>query len=81
MLSKFPPFVVSVGGSEKVRAFWPNFVQDTDILAYMVDSSDESRLAEAYNELHKILGDERLKHVPILILANKQVSELMQAMN
>ncbi|XP_013385263.1 ADP-ribosylation factor-like protein 3 [Lingula anatina] len=61
-----------IGGGETVRKYWPNFLQDTDLLVYMVDSSNEARFPEAYTELHILLGDERLKKVPILILANKQ---------
>ena len=65
--------VVSVGGTADVRRYWSNFVQDTDILVFVVDSADEKRLPEAFDELHKVLGDDRLKRVPIVILANKQV--------
>jgi len=41
---------------------------------YVVDSADEKRLPESFSELHKVIGDERLGSVPIVIVANKQVS-------
>jgi GTPase SAR1 family protein len=56
-----------------VRKYWSSFIQDTCILMYVVDSSDEKRLPESFNELHRLLGDERLNQVPIIIVANKQV--------
>lgn len=68
----------AVGGAEKVRKYWANFIQDTDVLVFVVDSADESRLAEAYTEVHILLGDERLKNAPIVLLANKQVKFISQ---
>jgi hypothetical protein len=56
-----------------MRKYWNNFVLDTRILVYVVDSCYELRLPESYLELHKLLGDDRLKRVPIVIVANKQV--------
>jgi len=63
-----------VGGSIAMRKYWSSFIQDTHILVYVVDSADERRLPESFSELHGILGDERLNHVPIIIVANKQVT-------
>ncbi len=40
----------------------------------MVDSTDsEKRLSLAFDEIHKLLGDDRLKNVPVLVVAAKQV--------
>ncbi|XP_064630871.1 ADP-ribosylation factor-like protein 3 [Lineus longissimus] len=61
-----------IGGSEKVRQYWTNFVDDTDVLVFIVDSSDRDRLEEAAGELMNLLSDKRLHHVPAVILANKQ---------
>ena len=65
--------VFTVGGAPSVRKYWSSFVQDTKILVYVVDASDEKRLPESFSELHRILGDERLVQVPILVISNKQV--------
>lgn len=65
--------MVVVGGSNATRKYWSSFIQDTCVLMYVVDSADEKRLPEAFSELHRILGDERLNRVPIVIVANKQV--------
>lgn len=38
----------------------------------MVDSSDRARMAEAKAALRKILGEEKLRGVPLMVLANKK---------
>ncbi|PSN46206.1 hypothetical protein C0J52_13147 [Blattella germanica] len=61
-----------VGGGEKVRKYWGNFLQDTDLLVFVVDASDPHNLSLAVKEFKSLLGEDRLNRVPILILANKQ---------
>ncbi|GIY12056.1 ADP-ribosylation factor-like protein 3 [Caerostris darwini] len=61
-----------MGGSEDIRIYWSNFVQDTDVLIYIVDSTDEHRLAESVKELRILTACDKLKNLPIIILANKQ---------
>lgn len=38
----------------------------------MVDSSDQGRMAEAKAALKKILSEEKLRGVPVMVLANKK---------
>ena len=64
----------TVGGSEVVRKYWGNFLQDTDLLVFVVDAADMHNLSLAVKEIKTLLGDDRLAGVPILVLANKQVS-------
>ncbi|NWI50477.1 ARL14 protein, partial [Calyptomena viridis] len=61
-----------VGGQEKMRQHWSNFLEDTDGLLYVVDSSDKQRLEESRREFELILKNESLKNVPVVVLANKQ---------
>lgn len=68
----------TVGGSESVRKYWGNFMQDTDLLVFVVDASDLHNLSLAVKEVKTLLGDDRLTRVPILVLANKQVSPQKQ---
>ena len=42
-------------------------------LIYVVDSTNRDRIAEAYNELAKLLQEKELKEASLLIFANKQV--------
>ncbi|XP_057335689.1 uncharacterized protein LOC130674387 [Microplitis mediator] len=64
--------VWEIGGSDEVRKHWNNFLQDTDLLLFMVDASDANQLSQAVLSLKEILGDNRMDNVPILVIANKQ---------
>lgn len=66
-------FLFVVGGKESVRRYWAKFFQDTDILVFVVDASNNSNLSVVVSEIKSLLGDARLASVPILVLANKQV--------
>ncbi|NXL34061.1 ARL14 protein, partial [Glaucidium brasilianum] len=61
-----------VGGQKKMRPVWCNFLENTDGLLYVVDSSDKQRLEESKKEFELILKNEFLKSVPVVMLANKQ---------
>ncbi|XP_010291798.1 PREDICTED: ADP-ribosylation factor-like protein 14 [Phaethon lepturus] len=61
-----------VGGQEKMRQVWCDFLEDTDGLLYVVDSSDKQRLEESKKEFELILKNEFIKNVPVIMLANKQ---------
>ncbi|CAB3373141.1 Hypothetical predicted protein [Cloeon dipterum] len=62
--------IYELGGGAKVRLYWDNYLQDTDVLIFVVDSTQPT--AKAAIELKRLLGDERLSHAPVLIFANKQ---------
>ncbi|XP_037655973.1 ADP-ribosylation factor-like protein 11 isoform X2 [Choloepus didactylus] len=64
--------VWDVGGQSPLRASWKDFLEDTDILVYVLDSADEARLPEAVEELREILDHPSMADVPFLVLANKQ---------
>nr|CAD7453313.1 unnamed protein product [Timema tahoe] len=61
-----------VGGRERFRKYWVNFLQDTDLLVFVVDAADTHNLSLAVTEVKRLLGDDRMAKVPILVLANKQ---------
>ncbi|KAL8272959.1 hypothetical protein Esti_003127 [Eimeria stiedai] len=64
--------VWDVGGQRTIRAFWRHYFECTDGLIWVVDSADSPRMHTCKQELHRLLKEERLAGVPILILANKQ---------
>ena len=64
--------VWDIGGQQAIRQYWDNYYENTDALVWVVDSADEARLEETGVELTKLLQDEKLAKVPVLILANKQ---------
>jgi GTPase SAR1 family protein len=63
--------VWDIGGQKAIRPYWKNYYDNTDGLVYVVDSSDEERLAECSEELQSLLVEEALVNVPLLVFANK----------
>ncbi|XP_055528533.1 ADP-ribosylation factor-like protein 3 [Wyeomyia smithii] len=64
--------VWDIGGQSKIRPYWKNYFENTDVLIYVIDSSDRKRLEETGDELAELLLDDKLKNVPLLVFANKQ---------
>ncbi|XP_055350529.1 ADP-ribosylation factor-like protein 3 [Paramacrobiotus metropolitanus] len=61
-----------IGGQRKIRPYWKNYFENTDILIYVIDSADRHRFEETAGELGELLMEEKLSGVPILVFANKQ---------
>lgn len=64
--------VWDVGGQEKIRVLWRHYYAGTQGLIFVVDSADSDRIAEAKDELHRILSDRDMQNAVLLIYANKQ---------
>ena len=61
-----------VGGSDRIRPLYRHFYQEVNGFIFVVDSNDRERMDEVEEQLHKIINEEELKNVSLLILANKQ---------
>ncbi|KAK7864108.1 hypothetical protein R5R35_002749 [Gryllus longicercus] len=70
--------VWDIGGQRKIRPYWRNYFENTDVLIYVIDSADRKRLEETGHELEELLMEEKLANVPLLVYANKQ--DLMHAL-
>lgn len=64
--------VWDIGGQAKIRPYWRNYFDNTDVLIFVIDSADSNRAEEAVAELLDIMEHEKLCSVPVLIFANKQ---------
>jgi len=64
--------VWDIGGQRKIRPYWRNYFENTDILIYVIDSADPKRFEETGQELQELLAEEKLLGVPLMIYANKQ---------
>ncbi|XP_040888028.1 ADP-ribosylation factor-like protein 11 [Toxotes jaculatrix] len=64
--------VWDVGGQRNMRPNWRYYLDDCKALVFVVDSSDPARLPEAQKALKKVLSDEKLRGVPLMVLANKK---------
>ena len=62
----------SLGGQKAIRPYWRNYFDRTNVLIYVVDSSDSKRLGETATELSDLLQETKLNGVPLLVFANKQ---------
>jgi len=71
--------VWDVGGQDKIRPLWRHYFQNTDGLIFVVDSNDRERIAEARDELNRMLAEDELRDAVVLVFANRQ--DLPQAMN
>ena len=76
-----------IGGQDKIRILWRHYYENTGAIIYVIDSSDVNRIEESSEELFKMLNEDCLAGVPVLIYANKQdlpnalsVSEIIDKM-
>lgn len=51
---------------------WRHYFAGTHALIFVIDSSDRDRIAEARQELHRVINDREMKEAIILVFANKQ---------
>lgn len=64
--------VWDIGGQRKIRPYWRNYFENTDVLIYVIDSADRKRLEETGQELEELLSEAAMAGVPLLVYANKQ---------
>ena len=63
-----------LGGRSPLRPLWRHYYQDCEGIIFVVDSHDRDsyRVEQAKDELNRLLVEEQLKDLPMLIFANKQ---------
>jgi ADP-ribosylation factor protein 1 len=61
-----------VGGQDKLRPLWRHYFQNTNGVIFVVDSNDKERVAQARDELQKMLAEDELRDAVLLVFANKQ---------
>eukprot|EP01029_Cantina_marsupialis_P027792 TRINITY_DN774007_c0_g1_i1.p1 TRINITY_DN774007_c0_g1~~TRINITY_DN774007_c0_g1_i1.p1 ORF type:complete len:193 (-),score=59.05 TRINITY_DN774007_c0_g1_i1:122-700(-) len=60
-----------LGGHEPARLLWSRYYPETDGIVFMVDAADPHRFPESKKELDRILTNDELSKVPIVVLGNK----------
>lgn len=63
---------MTVGGKEELRPYWQRYVPKALMLVFVVDSSCSQCFPVAKRHLHELLASD--PHLPLMVLANKQVS-------
>ncbi|GAB1598207.1 ADP-ribosylation factor-related protein 1-like [Argonauta hians] len=61
-----------LGGQEELQSLWDKYYAESHAIIYIVDSSDRERLEESKEAFDKMISNEALVTVPLLLLANKQ---------
>jgi ADP-ribosylation factor protein 1 len=56
----------------QMRPLWRRYLRNTQGLIFVVDSSELGRIAEARDELHRLLREHDLRDAVLLVFANKQ---------
>merc|ERR1712045_869893 len=64
--------VWDLGGQTSIRPYWRCYYPNTDAIIFVVDCNDHKRLKIARKEFLKLLEEEELQNVTILVFANKQ---------
>ncbi|OUM61918.1 hypothetical protein PIROE2DRAFT_44809 [Piromyces sp. E2] len=80
--------VFDVGGQDKIRPLWRHYFAGSQGLIFIVDSSDSKRIEEAGQELKKVLQEQEMANINVVVLANKQdvegalsIEEIKEKMN
>jgi small GTP-binding protein len=61
-----------VSGQDKLRPYWRHYYRGSSGIIFLVDSADQGRINLAKQEITRVLSEDELQHVVILVLANKQ---------
>lgn len=61
-----------VGGRSSMRPLWRHYFHDADGIVFVIDSNDRERMIYVEEEISRILAEDYLKGLPLLIFANKQ---------
>lgn len=60
-----------VGGSLRIRPLFRHYYGNIDLLTFVVDATDHERLEDAKDEFYKMIYEEQLRDVIILLMVNK----------
>lgn len=59
--------MLDLGGGERIRDIWKNYLAEAFGVVFLVDSSDTSRLDETKKVLDSLLNSKNVKGKPILM--------------
>lgn len=61
-----------VGGQDKIRPLWRYYYENIQALIFVVDCNDNNRIEDAKEEFMRMMHEDQLRDVTVLVLANKQ---------
>ena len=64
--------VWDISGQEKFRELWKHYYEGSNGIIFVVDSIDQVRIGEVRDEFQRVLMEQDLRYVRLLVFANKQ---------
>ncbi|KAF9319927.1 ADP-ribosylation factor protein 3 [Podila horticola] len=61
-----------LGGQTDLQSIWERYYRECHAIVFVVDSSDPERIEECRDALEKVIMDDTVEGIPVLMLANKQ---------
>ncbi|CAG8643579.1 1438_t:CDS:2, partial [Racocetra fulgida] len=61
-----------LGGQRELQGIWEKYYSECHAIIFVVDSTDKERIEECKEIFEKIITNEEVEGVPVLMLANKQ---------
>jgi ADP-ribosylation factor related protein 1 len=61
-----------LGGQEELQSLWDKYYAESHAIIYMIDSCDRERLEESWVAFDKMIVNEQLVGLPLLVACNKQ---------
>ena len=65
-----------VGGQRTLRPYWRNYFEQTDAIAWVVDSGDRMRIQDCKEELHSLLLEDVCILISPCLILNVDMSPL-----
>lgn len=65
--NKFRVQIYDLGGGAKIRSIWKNYFALVHGIIYVIDSADETRVAEVKENLSGVVSDDKVAKKPILM--------------
>jgi len=61
-----------LGGQEELQSLWDKYYSECHAVIYVVDSGDRERVEESKAAFDRMIKNENVKGIPLLVAANKQ---------
>ncbi|KAI8971738.1 ADP-ribosylation factor family-domain-containing protein [Mycotypha africana] len=61
-----------LGGQKELHSIWERYYSECHAIVFVVDSTDSKRLEECRDTFEKMITNDAVEGVPVLMLANKQ---------
>jgi ADP-ribosylation factor related protein 1 len=61
-----------LGGQKQLQSIWEKYYDDCHAIVFVVDATDRERIDECRITLEKVIRNDIVDGVPVLMLANKQ---------